>query len=74
MDEKDVTNIAGAVAAALGKLNADTAKEDVDKRNDNKGESNESDAETFKCPECDAPVKGGIAYCQSCGCPLEWED
>ena len=73
MEEKDVNDIAGAVTKALAKLNADTAsKEAIDKRSDNKSESNESEAETFKCPDCDAPVKGGIAYCQACGCPLEW--
>jgi hypothetical protein len=72
MEEKDVSSIANAVSIALAKLNADTAKEATDKRSDNKGESNESEAEVFKCPDCGVQVKGGISFCQGCGCPLEW--
>ena len=77
MEEKDVNSIASAVTNALSKLNADTtaaaaAKETAEKRSGNKSESNENEAEAFKCPDCDAPVKGGIAYCQECGCLLEW--
>jgi hypothetical protein len=67
MEEKDVNNIANAVSNALAKLNADTAA--VKEKEEGKPETPE---EIFKCPECDAPVKGGIGFCQSCGCPLEW--
>ena len=71
MEEKDVNNIASAVSNALAKLNADTtaAKEKKDKE-----EKPGISEEIFKCPECDAPVKGGIGFCQACGCPLEWEN
>lgn len=71
MEEKDVNSIASAVTAALSKLNADTAaakdKEDKEKT------PPETATDVFKCPDCGATVTGGIAYCQSCGCPLEWE-
>ena len=66
MEEKDISGIAGAVAKELAKLNADTAGEKGEERKE-KGEE-----ETFVCPECGATVKGGIAFCQGCGCPLEW--
>ena len=70
MEEKEINSIAGAVTAAISKLNADTKeKEADDKQSDNKGE-----AETFKCPDCDGEVVGGIKYCQHCGCALEWEE
>jgi predicted RNA-binding Zn-ribbon protein involved in translation (DUF1610 family) len=62
MEEKDVNSIANAVTGALAKLNADTAAKEPEK------------PETFKCPECGGEVTGGIAYCQSCGCELEWEE
>ena len=67
MEEKDVNSIASAVTNALAKLNADTAatKEKEDKKQPDT-------EEVFRCPECDAPVKGGIAFCQGCGCALEW--
>ena len=68
MEEKDVNNIAGAVTNALAKLNADTAAKEKEAKDKEKPDTEE----IFKCPECDAPVKGGIAYCQACGCPLEW--
>ena len=64
MEEKDVNSIASAVTNALAKLDADTAA-----AKDNEEKNN---TETFRCPDCDAPVKGGIAYCQACGCELEW--
>ena len=67
MDEKDVNSIASAVTSALSKLNADTKEKEGTQNSDLK-------PETFKCPDCDALVKGGISYCQSCGCPLEWGD
>ena len=67
MEEKDVNSIAGAVTAAIAKLNADRDKEE-------EKDKEKPEEETFKCPECDAPIKGGIAYCQGCGCPLEWGD
>ena len=68
MEEKDVNSIVGAVTKALSKLNEDTvAKKEAVKDKDTL-------EEVFKCPDCDAPVKGGIAYCQSCGCSLEWEE
>ena len=66
MEEKDVNNIASAVSNALAKLNAVEAREKGEERKE-KGEE-----ETFVCPECGATVKGGIAFCQGCGCPLEW--
>jgi hypothetical protein len=72
MEEKDVNSIANAVSSALAKLN--TAKEATDKRSDNKGESNESEAEVFSCPDCGAKITGGIGFCQACGCALEWEE
>jgi hypothetical protein len=65
MEEKDVNNIANAVSGALAKLNADTAAKEKE------GKPNTPE-EIFKCPECDAPVKGGIGFCQACGCALEW--
>jgi len=65
MEEKDVNSIASAVTGALAKLNADTAVKEKLKEPET--------AETFKCPECGGEVTGGIAYCQSCGCELEWE-
>jgi predicted RNA-binding Zn-ribbon protein involved in translation (DUF1610 family) len=61
MEKEDVNSIANAVTGALAKLNADTAAKEPEK------------PETFKCPECGGEVTGGIAYCQSCGCELEWE-
>ena len=67
MEEKDVNSIASAVTAALSKLNADTAIKDKEKN------PPETAVDVFKCPDCGAAVTGGIAYCQSCGCPLEWE-
>ena len=70
MEEKDINNIAGAVTTALAKLNADTAAKEKEAKDKEKPEIEE----TFKCPDCDAPVKGGIAYCQACGCPLEWAE
>ena len=68
MEEKDVKDIATAVSGAIAKLNADTTKEKGEERKE-KGEE-----ETFVCPDCDAKVRGGIAFCQSCGCALEWEE
>ena len=67
MEEKDIANIASAVSNALAKLNADTAREKGEERKE-KGEE-----ETFVCPDCGATVKGGISFCQACGCSLEWE-
>ena len=57
--ELDIGKIASAVARELAKLNVDTKEKDKTE-------------EIFKCPDCDSIVKGGIAYCQNCGCPLEW--
>ena len=75
MEEKDVNSIASAVTAALSKLNADTAAKE--KENDKGAYAEKVDKmilpEVFKCPDCGTPVTGGIAYCQACGCPLEWE-
>jgi hypothetical protein len=68
MEGKDITEIANAVSTAITKLNADTAAKEK-KDNEEKPGIPE---EIFKCPECDATVKGGIAFCQSCGCALEW--
>lgn len=68
MEEKDINNIASAVTVALSKLNADTAA------TKEKEEKSETVEEIFKCPDCDSPVTGGIAFCQACGCRLEWED
>ena len=62
MEEKDISGIAGAVAKEIAKLNADKET----------SEGKEEEEETFKCPDCNVPVKGGIAYCQACGCSLEW--
>ena len=72
MEEKDVNNIASAVSNALAKLNADTtaAKEKAHPEHINE----KILSEVFKCPDCGTEVKGGIAFCQACGCPLEWED
>ena len=67
MEEKDVNSIASAVTTALSKLNADTAIKDKEKN------PPETAVDVFTCPDCGATVTGGIAYCQSCGCPLEWE-
>ena len=67
MEEKDVNDIAGAVTKALSKLNADTVAKDKEEAKDK-----DIPEEVFKCPDCDAPVKGGIGYCQACGCSLEW--
>lgn len=61
MEEKDISGIAGAVAKELAKLNAD-----------NKPEEKKSEIEVFTCPDCGATVTGGIGFCQSCGCALEW--
>ena len=69
MEEKDVNSIAGAVTAALTKLNADTAAKEKELIKDK-----ETPAEVFKCPECGGEVAGGIMYCQHCGCALEWEE
>lgn len=70
MEEKDVNSIASAVTAALGKLNADTAAQAAKEKEKN---NTETSVEVFKCPECGTTLVGGISYCQSCGCPLEWE-
>ena len=70
MEEKDVNDIAGAVTTALTKLTADTAAKEKEFKDKEKPETEE----IFKCPDCGAPVNGGIAYCQACGCPLEWEE
>ena len=68
LEEKEISNIAGAVSRELAKLNADTTKEIEDKN------KNDKPSEVFKCPECDGEVAGGIMYCQHCGCELEWEE
>jgi hypothetical protein len=73
MEEKDVNSIANAVTNALAKLNADTAAKEKELKPQTANEQKE-DLETFRCPECNAPVKGGIAFCQACGCPLEWRE
>ena len=72
MEEKDVNSIASAVTTALNKLNADTAAAATAKPSPEKVEALNM-PELFKCPDCGATVTGGIAYCQACGCPLEWE-
>lgn len=69
LEEKEISNIAGAVSRELAKLNADTTKEIEDKNKNDKTPS-----EVFKCPECDGDVAAGIMYCQHCGCELEWEE
>ena len=69
MEEKDINNIAGAVTSALAKLDTAAKEKEINLRDTGK----EITEEVFKCPECDAPVKAGIAYCAMCGCPLEWE-
>ena len=68
MEEKDINSMASAISNALAKLNADAA---VTKEKNLDLEEDKPE-EIFRCPECDAPVKGGIAFCQVCGCPLEW--
>ena len=65
MEEKDVNSIAGAVTTALAKLNADAASDNGDKLPKD---------EVFRCPECGGTVTGGVQFCASCGCELEWED
>jgi hypothetical protein len=70
MEEKDINSMASAISNALAKLNADAA---VTKEKNLDLKENKSE-EIFRCPECDAPVKGGIGFCQACGCPLEWEN
>ena len=67
MEEKDISSIANAVTSALSKLNADT-KAPPEKVNEMVL------PEVFKCPDCGAEVAAGIAFCQSCGCRLEWEE
>ena len=75
MEEKDIiNNIAHAVTTAIDKLNADAAAVKEKELNRSGANEQKEDLETFRCPECDAPVKGGIAFCQACGCPLEWGD
>lgn len=64
MEEKDINNIASAVSNALAKLNADTTT---------KEEKKPDVEEVFNCPECGTTIKGGTAFCQGCGCCLEWE-
>ena len=71
MEEKDVNSIASAVTAALSKLNADTVAEKA--KEDKEKNPPETATDVFTCPDCGASVTGGIAYCQACGCPLEWE-
>ena len=71
MEEKDVNSIASAVTNALSKLNADTA---AAKDKEIKDKEKPDIEDVFLCPDCNAQVKAGIAYCQSCGCELEWED
>jgi uncharacterized protein (DUF169 family) len=66
MEEKEINSMASAISNALAKLNADAAV--------TKEKEEDKPEEIFRCPECDASVKGGIAFCQVCGCPLEWED
>ena len=75
MEEKDVNSIASAVTAALSKLNADTAAKDAyDKAaKDKEINADKAAKDIFTCPDCGATITGGIAFCQACGCPLEWE-
>ena len=73
MEEKDINSIASAVTNALSKLNADTAAHDARSDESQVTDDKLPKDEVFRCPECDALVKGGIDYCQSCGCALEWE-
>lgn len=68
MEEKDISSIANAVTSALSKLNADTEKAPPEKVNEMVL------PEVFKCPDCGAEVAAGIAFCQSCGCRLDWEE
>lgn len=68
MENDEINNIAGAVAKELAKLNADNKPEEKEEK-----EFIEP-IEKFNCPECGASVAGGIAFCQACGCPLEWEE
>jgi membrane protease subunit (stomatin/prohibitin family) len=78
MEEKDINSMASAISNALAKLNADEARanRDIATQDDKSGSVANASVpnEVFSCPECDAPVKGGIAFCQACGCPLEWEN
>ena len=63
MEEKDISNIAGAVSRELAKLNSEKPTENGEKIVE----------EGFNCPECGSPVKGMTPFCPTCGCPLEWE-
>jgi hypothetical protein len=74
MEEKDVNSIASAVSNALAKLNTDTAAVKEKEKTYPEHAEGMDLPEVFKCPDCGAQVKGGIDFCQSCGCPLEWED
>ena len=72
MEEKDISGIADAVAKELAKLNAYNKPEE--KKPEEKKPEEKKPEEVFNCPDCGASVIGGIGYCQSCGCQLEWSD
>ena len=63
MEETEINSIAQAVSVAVGKLNADTKKEE---------NAQNGTPETFNCPDCGSPVKANTAYCPNCGIELEW--